>query len=260
MSSSSKYRALAILLAILIFFTGLCTSIITTHAASSSEAVALSCTSKTLEIGDQMYLSACSSSNKSPTFKSSNPSVASVSRSGKITAKSAGTAKITATIQGNSATCTIKVNKTTIDICTTGIHIQQKGSYRLRATASNYSHISWKSLNPSIASVSANGVVTGKRPGKAVIVASASGATARCTVTVKEPCILLSSSSITLKPNQSLKIVATTSTGMTPVWTSSNSGIATVDAKGNITGRKKGTAVITATIDGAKEKCRVTVK
>ena len=260
MSSISKHKVIALFLAIAIFIMGLCTSSITTQAAQANAPVTLSCTAKTLQIGDQMYLSAYSTSDKAPTFKSSNMAVATVNHSGKITARSAGTAKITATIGGNSAICTITVKKTTIDISTTGIHIEKKGSYRLRATASNYSKITWKSLNPTIATVSSNGVVTGKRPGKAVIVASANGAMAKCTVTVKEPVILLSSTSLTLKQGQSIRIVATTSSGLRPVWSSSNGSIASVDTNGGITAHKKGTCTITVMADGTKAQCTVTVK
>lgn len=259
MSGISIHKFFAILLAILLFFTGLCTTSFTTQAASTAT-VGLSCTSKTLEIGDQMYLSAYSSKGGTPTFKSSNSSVASVSRSGKITAKAAGTAKITATIQGTSATCTIYVKRITVDLCTTGIKIEKKGSYRLRATASNYSEITWKSLNPSIATVTSTGVVTGKRPGKATITASAGGTTARCTVTVKKPAIRMSSTSLTLNAGQTLRIVATTSSSMRPVWSSSNTTVATVDQNGTITAHKKGIAIIKATVDGVKGQCVVKVK
>lgn len=259
MSSISKHKVIAILLAILVFFTGLCTSSITSQAAVSAN-VGLSCASKTLEIGDQMYLSAYSSTGGTPTFKSSNSAVATVNRAGKITAKSAGTARITATIQGTSAICTINVKKTTVDISATGIKIEEKGSYRLRATSSNYSKITWKSLNPTIATVSATGVVTGKRPGKAIITASSGDATARCTVTVKKPVIKLSSTNLTLNTAQTLRIVATTSSSMRPVWSSSNTKVATVDQNGGITAHKKGIAIIKATIDGVKGQCVVTVK
>ena len=46
-----------------------------------------------------------------PKWKSSNKKVATVSKTGKVTAKKAGTAKITATIGKTRLTCTVKVKK-----------------------------------------------------------------------------------------------------------------------------------------------------
>ena len=46
-----------------------------------------------------------------PTWKSGNTKVATVTKSGKVTAKSAGTAKITATLYGRKLTCTVTVKK-----------------------------------------------------------------------------------------------------------------------------------------------------
>lgn len=42
-------------------------------------------------------------------------------------------------------------------------------------------------------------------------------------------------------------------------WSSSDKSIATVSSKGRVTGKKKGTAVITAKVKGKKYKCKVTV-
>ena len=43
-------------------------------------------------------------------------------------------------------------------------------------------------------------------------------------------------------------------------WTTSNPKVATVTAKGKVTGKKKGKAYITAKVSGKKYKCAVTVK
>ena len=42
-------------------------------------------------------------------------------------------------------------------------------------------------------------------------------------------------------------------------WSSSNSSVATVTSKGKVTGRKRGTATITASLNGAKVTCKVKV-
>lgn len=56
------------------------------------------------------YVPANTTSSKTVSWKSSNSNVASVSN-GKVTAKKAGTATITATVNGKKATCKITVNK-----------------------------------------------------------------------------------------------------------------------------------------------------
>lgn len=43
-------------------------------------------------------------------------------------------------------------------------------------------------------------------------------------------------------------------------WSSSKKAVATVSAKGVVTGKKKGTATITAKVNGIKKTCKVTVK
>lgn len=54
-----------------------------------------------------------------------------------------------------------------------------------------------------------------------------------------------------------LKITGTTETVK---WTSSNKSVASVTAKGKVTAKKKGTALITANAGGTKYKCKVTVQ
>ena len=43
-------------------------------------------------------------------------------------------------------------------------------------------------------------------------------------------------------------------------WSSSNKKVATVNSKGKVTAKKKGTAVITAKVDSDTYECKVTVK
>ncbi len=51
-----------------------------------------------------------------------------------------------------------------------------------------------------------------------------------------------------------------TGTSKKITWSSSNKKIATVSSKGKVTAKKKGTATITAKVDGKSYKCKVTVK
>lgn len=260
MYHSMKRNLMTFLFAIFIFLCGIMSQVQPVDAAANNTSIIrLSATQTTMRIGDVKYLTAYTSTGKKPIFKSSKSSVVSVNTSGKMTAKTSGTAVITVKSGSVQATCQVTVQKTKLTINASSVSIEKKGSYRLRATASSYSNITWKSSNPKIASVSSTGVVNGIRPGQATITASANGATVSCRVTVKTPIVKLNKTSLTLKPGQTARIVATTSNGFAPIWSSSKSNVAAVSQNGTITAKKAGTTIITANVDGVKKYCTVTV-
>lgn len=111
-------------------------------------------------------------------FKSSNPEIASVSSRGKITAKKAGTSKITITLKANK-----KVKKTLNVKTYVPIEIRQKGIAKsvLSATSglsqqisTNYkkSKLIFTSSNPEVATVDADGYIYFKGKGTAKIIAT----------------------------------------------------------------------------------------
>lgn len=75
----------------------------------------------------------------------------------------------------------------------------------------------------------------------------------------------LSQSSVSLEGGQSVRLVATfnaDAANKNVTWTSADSKIATVDAKGNVSALAKGSTVITATATGntsIKQTCNITV-
>ena len=125
---------------------------------------------------------------------------------------------------------------------------------------------SYKSNRPSIATVDKKGKITGVKPGTAVItVTLASKKKASVTVTVSNPTKKLSvnKKTFSLKEGKSAQLKVT----VTPkdssdkvVYKSSDEKVATVNQKGKITAKKKGTALITITSGSKKIVCRVTVK
>ena len=125
---------------------------------------------------------------------------------------------------------------------------------------------SYKSNKPSIATVDKKGKITGVKPGTAVItVTLASKKKASVTVTVSNPTKKLSvnKKTFSLKEGKSAQLKVT----VTPkdssdkvVYKSSDEKVATVNQKGKITAKKKGTALITITSGSKKIVCRVTVK
>lgn len=127
--------------------------------------------------------------------------------------------------------------------------------------------IIWSSSDPSIASVEQNGVVTGKKPGQAVITAQLplSGVSASCTVTVQGQAVTtikLSQTSASLQCGKTLTLTYTTGSqydDKTVTWSSSSDAVATVE-NGVVTGQAPGVAVITCrAASGVSASCTVTV-
>ena len=221
---------------------------------------------------------------KSVKWSSSNVAVATVDLMGKVTAKRAGTAIITAISEnGKTASCTITVNKKDTNITITEVRLNKStetlkegDTTTLTATVlpentTDSKSVSWRSSNSEVATVDANGTVTAKRAGTAVITAtSTNGKTAGCTVTVSKkeiPIIEISldKSSATLTEGETTTLTATvlpenTTDSKSVSWSSSNSEVATVDANGTVTAKRAGTVVITATsTNGKTAGCTVTV-
>lgn len=117
--------------------------------------------------------------NKTILWKTSNSKVATVDKEGVVTAIKAGTATITATAQdtGRKATCKVKVSVipvTDFVLNTEEIRQSQGTRYQLltrnvQPQGATYATIRWKSTNPEIASVDANGMVSLNKAGMAVI-------------------------------------------------------------------------------------------
>ena len=133
-----------------------------------------------------------SNSQYTLTWTSSNTNVATVSSSGKVTAKSAGTANITVkTDNGKTATCNVTVSAksvTSVSIPST-LSLETGETYTLTPTITPSDAITsytWSSDNNSVATVSQSGVVTAKSAGTAnITVKIDNGKTATCKVTVK---------------------------------------------------------------------------
>ena len=167
------------------------------------EKVSLNKSATTLTEGESETLTATitpsnATGDKTVKWSSSNEAVATVDSNGKVTAKKAGTAVITATSSnGKTAGCTVTVKQKEIAI--TGISLNKSTtsltegeSETLTATitpsnATGDKTVKWSSSNEAVAAVDSNGKVTAKKAGTAVITATSSnGKTAGCTVTVKQ--------------------------------------------------------------------------
>lgn len=221
--------------------------------------VVLSKYSHTMSIGDEFCLAAVTTTGSFPTFRSSKSSVASVNTYGVVTAKKAGTCKITAKIKGGEASCTVTVRPTTVTIRPDSITMFRLETKKLTADVSTGHTPVWKSSRSSVVEVDENGTLTAVKHGTATITAKADGVTAKCKVTVKQPSIKLSASNIELNEGSTCLLTASVSSKNKPEWTSSNINVATVNQFGRITAHRKGRAYIYAREDGAKASCRIVV-
>ena len=129
--------------------------------------------------------------------------------------------------------------------------------------------VTWTVENPSVATVTAAGVVTGVALGSTQVAANARGKSGIATVTVQRTPV----ASVTVLPNKSsmgkgstLRLTAVAydagqnqlpDRGM--IWTTNNPSVATVDGTGLVTAKDKGTALITATSEGKSGASEITV-
>ena len=247
------------------------------------ESVSLDRTSAELTEGDELTLTAIvkpdNATNKGVIWKSSDSSVASVSE-GKVTALKPGKATITVTTDdgGRTATCEVTVNAKvypveSVSLDRTSAELTEGDEITLTATvkpdnATNKS-VSWKSSDPSVASVS-EGKVTALKPGKATITVKTDdgGRTATCEVTVNAKVYPVKSVSLDLtyieiEVGNEITITATVypsyATNQNLIWTSSDSSVATV-SKGKIKALKAGFAVIKATPEDSAKAAVCNVK
>ena len=119
--------------------------------------------------------------------------------------------------------------------------------------------ISWKSSNSKVAAVDMYGVVTAKKAGKCQIIAKAKGAEAKCTIVVEKTTITLNTKKVSIENGSTFTMRAETSSGAPVTWKSSKQSVAIISDNGVVQGIKPGTTIITATADGSKETCTLTV-
>src|SRR6266550_4647296 len=129
--------------------------------------------------------------------------------------------------------------------------------------------VTWASGNPSIATVSPSGQVTGAAPGTAPITATSEGKSGTATLTVTTvpvAAVSMSPATATIRVGQTMQLTATpkdsagsTLAGRTVTWASSNTSVASVSGSGLVTSVVAGTATLTATSEGKDGSAVVTV-
>ena len=218
-------------------------------------------------------------------WTSSNEAVVTVDAAGKLTAKAAGKAIITAiTSDGNVMYCivtveNIKVSKITITTTTSNkIATGKKVTLKATVTPSNAYNkgVTWKSSNTKVATVSSSGVVTTKKKmgGKTVTITATakdgSGKKASYKIYIKKGIVkkVYISGVKSVKAGKKLylkgKISASSGANRTLKWSSSNTKYAKVSSKGTVTtykaGKKKSVKITARAVDGSGKSKTVTIK
>ena len=253
-----------------------CTSVATGLSATCKVTVgkvSLNKSKASIEKGKTLTLTAtvnpATLEDKSVTWKSSNTKVATVSSDGKVTGVKTGSAIITCTsvAMGLSATCKVIVGKVSLNKSNVAI---EKGKTltltpTLYPTTLSDKSVTWMSSNTKVATVTADGKVTGIKTGSAIITCTsvATGLSATCKVIIGK--VSLDKSKAAIEKGNTLTLTATvyptTLSDKSVTWESSDETVATVTSDGMVTGIKSGTATITCTSNklGLNATCKVTV-
>lgn len=215
---------------------------------------------KALFVGERLQLTAQVSPAQEVVWESSDPSVAAVNESGLVTAVKAGSALITVKAGESRKTCTVTVKRPELSLNKTNITLYQGESAALKVMTDPQAAVQFTSANAQIAAVDHNGLIKGIKAGKTVITAAANGITAACAITVRGPELTIKRSKETVYLGYPVTLSVKAYPTAKIAYQSSNKKVATVNAKGKVTGKKAGKAVITVTGNGMKKKCTVTIK
>ena len=227
-----------------------------------------------------------SSANQSVTWTSSNTSVATVSSTGNVIGKKAGTATVTVkTSNGKTAKCTVTVKAAPTSVKTnpTSLKLGIGEKYTISESTNsgsyaNAANLRWSSSNTSVAAIAKTAgtnkaVITAKKAGITnITIKTYNGKTFTCKLTVyaAPTSVKLSASSITLNKGKTYTISESTNSGSYAnaanlKWSSTNTKVATVTKgsgnKATIKAVGKGTAYVKITLyNGKTAQCKVTVK
>lgn len=196
-------------------------------------------------------------------WSTSDTSVAMIGDSGVMMARGAGSCTLTARSGSQISSAKITVlNGTSTNISSSGITLALGQSATLTAAAG----VSWFSSNPQVATVS-GGTVTAKGVGYTTVSAYNANGASTCLVHVSA-----ASPTPTPAPGGTIRFgvsAVTTYTGVRyalPVtgasgasWSSSDTGVATVDQNGVVTAKAAGTTVIRAANSVSSASCTVTI-
>ncbi len=222
-------------------------------------------------------------SGRTIAWSTAEPSLATVTSSGLVTAIAAGTATVVATSEGVTGAATVvvappppqPVASITLSASATSMVVGQSQTVTatLRDAQGNTLSgrtIAWSSSNPAAVTVTATGQVQAVGAGSATIVATSEGKSGAINLSVTAPVSAVASVSVSgtspLTVGQTSQFTATPKdahgtplAGRIVSWSSSSNSIATVSSNGVVTAVAAGTVVINATVEGIVGSLTVTV-
>ncbi len=215
-------------------------------------------------------------------WRSSTPSVATVSSRGLVQAVAAGAATITAAVEGREGTATLNVGVTRasvsrVEIVQGPLTLAPGDSVRLTATARDDAgnalgdrQVSWASSDAGVLEVTAAGLVVARRVGTATVTATTEGVRTTARMTVEIPAvatIALSNLPAAVVTGDTFTLRATLRdagnrilTGRALTWRSSDPAVATVSSQGSVRAAGTGTTTITVATEGRTAESRITVR
>lgn len=243
--------------------------------------IVLSQTEMTVKKGTIFWLNATvlpeTSDNKKITWNTSDKSLATVDPDGKVTTLAVGTVTISCVSEdtGVVAYCVVEITEPVTGLTLNSYHEEIVKGTRfvivptVLPVEAPDKRVTYVSSDPEIASVDENGVVTGLKGGSCEIIVTTveSSLKATCTIQVKEyvSSIEIHNAKEIMNIGDTLQLSADVQTESASnrkvIWSTSNSGIATVDQSGKVTGITPGTVVITAlAADGSGVSASVAIR
>jgi uncharacterized protein YjdB len=212
------------------------------------------------------------------TWQSSDPTVATVSSAGVLTALKTGSVVVTASIGTVSGTLSVVVNGASLTSIAVSGSALASGSTEQLAAVGTYSdnstqllttQVSWQVSDNTLASVNGIGMLTALKAGSVTVTASLGSVSGSAVILVNAPtlsALTITPSSFSIATGQSQQLVAqgVYSDGSAHDVTSqvtwgANGAAASVNTTGLVTGVSAGSAAITATLGAVSRTASVTV-
>lgn len=250
--------------------------------------VVLGTVSRSLTDGESVQLAASTRDDKGAAldgrpvnWSSSNPAVIEVSPTGLAVAKSDGSATLTATSEGKSATVDLTVAPAAVALVAvtpSRVSMEVGEKVKLNAEARDargnvlaQRPLAWTSSKDAVVTVGADGSVSGVAVGTATISVETGGKRGSASITVVTnrvdvATIIISPAGGQLAVGDKVQLDAqlkdargTLIKDRTPSWSSSNTDVASVSPSGQVTATGPGSATITASSDNQRATARIDV-